>query len=97
MQKLLEIGDYVMASKYTDGDAKDHFAIGFYSGKLMDRYMVKDGDGNLFRANGFRRCERISKKVGDVLVKYINIMEQASCSVWYWRYHPSQLEEIGNL
>ena len=102
--KNLKEGDYVMASKYQDGDPHDHFVIGFFDGMLYDnkgqptnRFMVKNSKGVHFRANGFRRCERISQRVGDILVNNINIMEMGSCSVWYWRHHPQQLQAIAGI
>ena len=64
----LKIGDYVLATKYNDGDPKDHWCIGFYNGVLKlgttTRYLVIDNDGNQFRANGFRRIKKISGKRG---------------------------------
>lgn len=94
-------GDYVLATKYPDGDPKDHFYIGFFRGMLIDkfgsvtdRYLVDDGKGNLARANGFRRCEKISANVGSALVYAIDIIGQSYTSIWYWRYHPKQLLKI---
>jgi len=28
--KKIKKGDYVLATKYSDGDPKDHFAVGFF-------------------------------------------------------------------
>ena len=36
--KKLNKGDYVLATKYSDGDSKDAFAVGFFNGMLIDRY-----------------------------------------------------------
>lgn len=69
------VGDYVLATKYSDGDPGDNWALGFYAGeldmgndrqaiKVSPRYMVKDGAGNNIRGNGFRRVARIRKDVG---------------------------------
>lgn len=44
-----------------------------------------DGDGNLFRGNGFRRVEKISKKSGDFLVRHLKDIESESHSVWGWK------------
>jgi len=100
----LKQGDYVLATKYSDGDTKDHFCVGFFNGmliqndgKVTDRHMVIDSEGKNFRGNGFRRCEKISQKVGDILVANINLMEQGCASAWYWRYHPKQLQTLADI
>lgn len=68
MSKKLETGDYVLATKYGDGDPQDEWAVGFFSGTLPkaggDRFLVSNGEGILFRANGFRRVKKISAKRG---------------------------------
>lgn len=65
-------GTYVLATKYDDGDPGDHYAVGFYAGCYdhftETRYLVNDADGNPFRANGFRRCEPVSKEEGERLI-----------------------------
>lgn len=88
LTKTLQIGDYVLATKYQDGDPNDHWVVGFYDGTLPkttgDRYMVKDADGNQFRSNGFRRVKRISKERGGwILANQENIMF-AGRSLWWW-------------
>lgn len=97
----LKKGDYVLATKWQDGDPKDHFSVGFFDGMLVDnygkiteRYIVIDSNGTKFRASGFRRCHKISQEIGDLLVKGIPIIEQGCASVWFWRYHPKALKEI---
>lgn len=66
------IGTYVLATKYDDGDPGDHYAVGFYDGCYNHhgeaRFLVRDSEGNLFRANGFRRCEPVSKEEGEALI-----------------------------
>lgn len=91
----LAVDDYVLATKFNDGDPCDHFCVGFYCGRLGDRFLVKDGQGNLFRGNGFRRCEKISRRVGAALVAAIPLIGNTpGRSVWYWRYHPAELERL---
>ena len=95
--KPLLIGDYVLATKYSDGDPQDHFCVGFFNGMLNeDRYMVIDSKGRNFRANGFRRCEKISTTMGNILVSGFPIIQQSQSSVWYWRYHPESLARLVN-
>ena len=78
MSEELKPGDYVLATKYSDGDPGDQYAIGWFTGMLPKgsmedagewRYMVADNDGNQFRGNGFRRCERITEAEGHWMVK----------------------------
>ena len=61
-------GDYVLATKYDDGDPGDHWAVGFFDSMLGDRYMIVDGNGDQFRGNGFRRCEKITSEQGEWMV-----------------------------
>lgn len=83
-EKLCE-GDYVLATKFGDGDPQDPFAVGFFHSMLGDRYLVVDDNGKQFRAGGFRRVEKISKYVGDAIVQNIPLIEQSDRSLWFWR------------
>jgi hypothetical protein len=94
MKRNLIPGDYVLATKYSDGDPKDHFCVGLFRGMLFERYLVEDNKGHLFRANGFRRCEKITRCIGDVLVAGMPIIEQGCASVWYWKRHLKALKEL---
>ncbi len=96
----LEIGDYVLASKYNDGDPCDHFCVGYYAGSFdhhgQIRHLVKDRKGNSFRGNGFRRVAKISTKRGNALVSIMPIIgDKPGRSVWYWYGAP--LEILHNL
>lgn len=75
-------GDYVLATKYSDGDPGDQFCVGFYSGKVFDRFMVVDSNGAQFRANGFRRCEPISKEAGEYIVENMKDIERGDIGLW---------------
>lgn len=75
MSEELNKGDYVLATKYGDGDPGDQFSIGFYDRFQDGRHYVVDGDGKQFRGNGFRRCERIAREVGEWLVTYASFLE----------------------
>jgi hypothetical protein len=80
-------GDYVIATKYDDGDPRDHFCVGLYKEDTWHnppRYHVVDGNGELFRGNGFRRMKKISRDRGDFLVSNIKAIEQGDRSVWWW-------------
>lgn len=83
-------GDYVVATKYADGDPGDQFCIGFYEGNYdhygKTRHLVVDGDGKQFRSNGFRRVARIGSRRGSWIVKHLAHIEAAKdrFSVWHW-------------
>lgn len=88
----LRQGDYVLATKYGDGDPCDHFCIGFLTGILRKdqiRYDVVDSEGKLFRGNGFRRVEKITAEEGkEMLAIFPEISDKPGPSVW------SHLERI---
>ena len=93
--KRIVCGDYVLATKWSDGDPCDHFVVGFFREMLDNRYLVENAKGQLFRVGGFRRCERISTHVGNVLVAAMSMIgDVRGRSVWYWRYHPTQLAAL---
>jgi len=94
----LKPGDYVLATKFADGDPCDHFCVGFFRSKAFgDRFLVEDADGVLFRASGFRRCERISATIGDAIVDAMPLISDGvSASLWYWRYHPEALKNLSD-
>lgn len=80
------IGDYVLATKYEDGDPHDHWVCGWLA-EVLDRYDpprydVVDNDRESFRGNGFRRVERISMGVGKKLVELGKEMRFSGKSVW---------------
>jgi len=99
-----EIGDYVFATKYGDGDPADGWAIGFYDGLLsvgsQDRYMVVDNDGKQFRRNGFRRVENISGEIGELMIPialsydYPNWGEPGEINLWniLCSFYPEQTQ-----
>ena len=70
--KKVNLGDYVLASKWSDGKLGDPWAIGFVSeiGEVngKPRYLIADIDGNLISRTMHRRAERISPTVGAELL-----------------------------
>ena len=98
-------GDYVLATKYNDGDPGDHYAVGWFESRLADRYIVVDSTGKPFRANGFRKCQKITDAEGRWLVEHFPDMVPLELeeldsgmeklrgeSVWDWlaKYRRSQ-------
>lgn len=93
-KRKVAIGDYVLSTKWSDGDPCDHFYIGFVSGYTNHkpaRYMVTDGAGNEQRGNGFRRAEVITGDEGRKLVGISKeIGDKVGPSLWW------HLREIRN-
>lgn len=86
--ETLKKGDYVLATKYDDGDPCDHFCVGFYRDPLVKgtniRHNIVDSDGNLIRGNGFRRAEVITKEEGEALVALMpKIGDKPGKSLWW--------------
>lgn len=87
-------GEYVVATKYADGDPGDHFCVGFYAGNYdhfgQMRHLVIDSNGAQFRANGFRRCEPVSSDRGTWIVDHMPVIERYrdAYSVWDWVHAP---------
>lgn len=79
-------GDYVLATKYSDGDPGDHWCVGFFdrmlSYSVKDRYHVVDEYGNPFRGNGFRRALRITPEEGNYLLANKEEIERGRRSLW---------------
>jgi hypothetical protein len=97
----LKKGDYVLATKYRDGDAGDHFCVGFYDRSFTSfgetRHFVTDGSGKPFRHNGFRRVARISTRRGNWIMAHLRVIEgmMNRFSVWHWYRAPwRELDEI---
>lgn len=71
-------GDYVLATKWSDGNPGDHWCVGFYdrsdasdrppATRIDPRHYVVDNAGRQFRANGFRRAEKITRAEGDFIL-----------------------------
>lgn len=84
MSKLTK-GDYVVATKYSDGDPQDQFCIGIFEGMEHDRFIVLDDDNKRFRASGFRRARKVRQDVGGKLVDIIpEISDKPGRSIWSW-------------
>lgn len=81
----MKVGDYVLGTKFTDGDPKDSWAVGFYgspTGHKPERHHVLDENGQPERANGFRRVEAISREAGAFLIENKEVIEKSGSPVW---------------
>jgi len=71
---MLKKGDYVLATKWQDGDPLDHWVVGFYNGQIdkygdeFPRFDIIDEKGVSYRGNGFRRVKKISARRGKALL-----------------------------
>ena len=85
-----KIGDYVLATKWNDGDPGDPWAIGIYAGihsrGETQRHMVNNADGSTIRPNGFRKCHPIRKDVGRWLLTVAadELERSKPCTVNLW-------------
>lgn len=82
-------GDYVLATKYGDGDPGDPWAVGYYLGSLdhygQTRHMVGDINGKTFKPNGYRRVGLIEKDFGEWLLSVAADLERSppgSVNLW---------------
>lgn len=87
--KPIRKGDYVLASKWHDGDSKDPWVVGFYRETVAhpimdDRFIVVDSNGKSFRPSGFRRMKRITPARGTWLLANAEEIEASGRSVWGW-------------
>lgn len=94
----IEVGDYVLATKYLDGDPCDRFYVGFVKEILIQynpvRYDVADNAWQSARGNGFRKAVKITKEEGHFIVNVLipEIGDKAGKSVWW---HLRQLRKNG--
>lgn len=90
MKSEAEIGDYVVATKYEDGNPSDHWAVGFYAGLTNatkydpPRFDVVDSNGNQFRGNGFRKMQKVSKEKGAWMLENARAIELSGQTVWHF-------------
>jgi hypothetical protein len=84
-------GDYVLATKWSDGDPQDAWCVGFFSHMLGERYIVVDDKDKPFRANGFRKAQVITKERGEWLLKNARHIETTDMGLWdYWIHQPME-------
>lgn len=77
-EQEIAIGDYVLATKYSDGDPGDPWGVGYYDGFRNGRHYVLDGYGVQIRAGGFRRVGKISPEIGEWLLMNAHSLENTT-------------------
>lgn len=70
-------GDFVLATKWGDGDPGDHWGVGFYDRLHNGRHYVLDNGGKQIRGNGFRRVGRITPEMGRWLLSAAAMLESS--------------------
>lgn len=88
-QTTPEKGDYVLATKYSDGDPGDPWAVGYYLGNFdhygQTRHLVGDENGKSFRANGYRCVGPVAADFGNWLLSVARELERSppgSVNLW---------------
>lgn len=82
----IQNGDYVLATRWSDGDPRDPWFIGFYDGnngndKLI-RHYVTGNDGVRFRPGGYTRVKKISAEMGAWLLANQEAIEASGRSLY---------------
>lgn len=77
-------GDYVLATKWGDGDPNDQWCVGFFDREDDGRFYVVDNAGNQFRATGFRRVKKISQRRGEFILRNKEQVISHNRSLWWW-------------
>lgn len=79
-------GDYVLGTVWADGDPQDPWAVGWYVesrvGSGVIKHLIADNHGDLFRTDGFRRVEKISRETGSFLLANKRQIEQSGQSIY---------------
>jgi hypothetical protein len=84
----IKIGDYVIGTKYADGDPMDPWCVGFYAGTTLAsntqkiRYLIADDQGRTFRSDGFARVKKITQTAGNFLLQNKDHVERSGRSIY---------------
>lgn len=87
------VGDYVLATKYTDGDPMDPWFIGFYSGPTTHtppKYTITDVKGTPFCPYSFRKIKKITQKQGEWMLKNRELIQHSGMPVWHFTQLPEE-------
>lgn len=66
--RFIEVGDYVLATKYKDGDPMDPFCVGRVTAIYHDRYDVMFWSGDIDVERSYRRVHKITPDEGAELI-----------------------------
>jgi hypothetical protein len=96
-ERSMTKGDYVLATKWNDGDPGDPWCVGYFDSEIdcgsEKRFLVVDAAGAQFYRNGFRRMQKISTARGNWLVAMMPAIEKmmrfgSHRTVWGWARLP---------
>lgn len=79
-------GDYVLATKYSDGDPGDPWAVGFYGGMTGEIVVVRGNDGRPVGLH-YRHVGRITPEIGNWLMANAKLLEDAPSKINLWRMY----------
>lgn len=96
LEKPLYKGDYVVATKYNDGDPMDPHCVGFFDEMTpWGKFRVVDSKGTQYYFGGFKKCERITAKTGAILCQLFKVVsDQRGNSIWYWRRNLKKAQKL---
>lgn len=95
MKNDIKIGDYVVATKWRDGDPRYPYSVGYVEFITREGYYLKDHEGRPLNSLAYQRCKKISTTLGKLLHQSVPILEgKKGKSIWYWVYHPDQLQSL---
>lgn len=81
MGTAIEKGNYVLATKFEDGDPFDPWCVGFYDGlNEKGRHMVTNKQGVPFRLNGFGSVYVITRDLGEWIIHNKGFIEDKRVS-----------------
>ena len=78
-------GDYVLVTKWTDGDPSDAWAVGFYDHTESNLFYIVNESGTPITRQGFRRMGRITQEFGHWLLEHSSVLERTAdgnTSLW---------------
>lgn len=94
-RSLPSIGEYVLGTKWSDGDPQDPWAIGFLSEIHETSYVryftVTHADGRIIRS-GLRKVRKISQDRGKWLLENSRMIEESGRRLGYWLRYPMSKE-----
>lgn len=84
------IGDYVLATKWETGSPMEPIGVGFLESEIVssgerahERWFLMDQNRKRFKANGYRRAEKITLEEGVFIISLLPIIGNVvGISVW---------------
>lgn len=88
-EPTVRVGDYVLATKYSDGDPGDPWAFGRLHEivnipGLGYKYVILRKDGTPYRYGGFGCCRRVTPEQTAYLQANMDKIEYSGKSMWKW-------------